>query len=89
MFLAVICIVILVACVIKLLRRPTITIINVHETWSGPLPTKRQQEQAKQRIFSIIEEFPDGVLAKNYPEYVDEYLNSIELDLPEGITTEK
>jgi hypothetical protein len=57
------------------------------ELWNGPKPTRREQKKNKEAIFRLIEQFPDGILARNNPQYVDEYLNSIELDLPPGVTT--
>lgn len=57
--------------------------------WNGPIPTNFEKRKAKESIFRIIEDYPDGAFAKNNPEYVEEYLNSIQLDLPEGITTTK
>lgn len=59
------------------------------EYWDGPTPTKAQEEQNLQRIFKIIEQHPNGILAERNPEYVEEYLKRIDLDLPDNITTEK
>lgn len=57
--------------------------------WNGPIPSAKQQEINKEKIFKHLEQFPNGFLAEKNPEYVEEYLNRIDLDLPDGITTEK
>ncbi len=72
----------LVASCIALFKKPD-------PYWNGPALTRFEKKKAKEGIFSVIETHPDGVFAKNNPEYVEEYLNSIELDLPAGITTAK
>lgn len=85
--------VILIGCVIRLSQRPRITHIHVHlpeqkqEYWDGPVPSKTQAEKNLQGIFRIIEQFPNGVLATENPEYKEEYLKRIDLDLPDGVTT--
>lgn len=56
--------------------------------WDGPKPTKLEQKRAKQAIFRHLEQFPNGELAKKNPEYVDEYVENIDLDLPPGVTTQ-
>lgn len=77
-------------------RRPQKIIVVVTEKpkpepeyWDGPKPSKAEQEANLQRIFKIIEEHPNGVLATKNPEYVEEYLNRIELDLPKGVEVQK
>lgn len=57
--------------------------------WNGPKPTKLEKERNLQKVFSIIEQFPDGHLARQNPEYVEEYLKRIDLDLPDGVEKSK
>ncbi|MBL7738720.1 MAG: hypothetical protein JNK14_05835 [Chitinophagaceae bacterium] len=76
-----------------LMPRRTIIVVSrgntEHEFWDGPVPTEKEREANLQRIFRIIEAHPNGQLAKNNPEYVDEYLSRVELDLPEGVEIHK
>jgi hypothetical protein len=58
----------------------------VQQYWDGPVPTKAQEKATKEEIFRHIERFPNGIISQRHPEYVDEYLSQIDLDLPEGIT---
>lgn len=87
--------ILIISLLIYILLKPKRTVIIVlkedkqFEFWDGPAPTKREQEQNLQRIFTIIEQFPDGHLAKQNPEYVDQYLSRIELDLPAGVEKSK
>lgn len=62
---------------------------EVQTYWDGPVPSKVQEERNKQAIFEHLERFPNGVLAEKNPEYMDEYLSRIDLDLPDGIHTKK
>lgn len=93
MFLLLFFIVILIGCIVNYSQRPKVTHIHIHlpeqkqEYWAGPVPSKAQQERNLQAIFKIIEEFPNGSLATQNPEYKEEYLRRIELDLPPGVTT--
>jgi hypothetical protein len=57
-------------------------------TWDGPVPSKEQEEKNLQGIFDHLEKFPNGILAEKNPEYKEEYLKRIDLDLPPGIHTE-
>ncbi len=57
--------------------------------WDGPKPTAQQEEENLKGIVDHIEKFPNGVLAKKNPEYLEEYLKRIDLDLPPGIKTEE
>lgn len=90
---AVIFLVILIVFLVRLFSRPKVNHIHIHlpekkqEYWDGPKPSKLQEERNKQAIFKIIEEFPNGVLATENPEYMEEYLKRIELDLPPGVST--
>lgn len=67
---------------LKLIARPK----NQHY-WNGPRPSRRQEKKNKEQVFSLIEEFPNGTFAKDNPHYVDDYLETIDLDLPSGIIT--
>lgn len=57
--------------------------------WDGPVPSKAQEEKNKQEIFKHLEMFPNGILATRNPEYMEEYLSRIDLDLPEGVSPSK
>lgn len=93
-------IVILIGCIIRYATRPKV-VYHIHEFkipeikpqeqtyWEGPVPSKAQESKNKAEIFKHIEKFPNGILAERNPEYVQEYLDSIDLDLPEGITPSK
>lgn len=80
---------------VYVLLRPRKTVVivvkedKVHEFWDGPVPTEADNEQNLQRIFRIIEKFPNGYIATSNPEYLDEYLKRVELDLPEGVEKSK
>ena len=86
-----------VVVLIGILCRPRHIVIHIHlpkqeqkedeSPYYGPVPSKAQQEKNLQGIFKIIEQHPNGVLATQNPEYVEEYLKRIELDLPNGVTT--
>lgn len=84
---------ILLIVIIYLLLRQSKTVVIEHkseqEFWDGPKPTKLEKERNIEKVFSIIEQFPDGHLARQNPEYVEEYLKRIDLDLPDGVEKSK
>lgn len=53
--------------------------------WNGPKPTEKESANAKAGIIDHLEKFPNGILANRNPEYMQEFLGSIDLDLPPGI----